>query len=347
MDRAAWRLLGAALAAPLDSLFGEAAPRIHPVRLFGGLMEQLEELVWHDGVAAGAAYAAMGVGLGVLVGRVLACLRPGNGRSSLGRLTKRRLQGRELIASAAAAYISVGARALFDSARDVSVALEAGDVDSARLLVSSLVGRDTDGLGVSEIARAAVESVAENTVDAIVAPIMWTCVFGSQGALGYRAVNTLDAMVGYRNARYERFGRASARMDDAAGWAPARITAALVMLVRPKTAWAVLRCVSRDAPGHPSPNGGVAEAAFAAALGVQLGGLNRYQGKVEQRCVLGEGPKCELEDIVRSVELAQDVTRAATVLAGLAGIVWIAGASVARTASPKDALSRRNVLENG
>ena len=136
MDRAAWRLLGAALAAPLDSLFGEAAPRIHPVRLFGGLMEQLEELVWHDGVAAGAAYAAMGVGLGVLVGRVLACLRPGNGRSSLGRLTKRRLQGRELIASAAAAYVSVGARALFDSARDVSVALEAGDVDSARLLVS-------------------------------------------------------------------------------------------------------------------------------------------------------------------------------------------------------------------
>jgi adenosylcobinamide-phosphate synthase len=158
-----------------------------------------------------------------------------------------------------------------------------------------------------EVARAAVESVAENTVDAIVAPALWAAAAGPGGALGYRAVNTADAMVGHRSDRYERYGWASARLDDAAGWAPARVTAALVAAVRPRSAAAVWSAVQRDAPAHPSPNAGVAEAAFAAALAVRLGGTNVYDHGVEVRAPLGDGPPPEAADVGRAVRLSSDV----------------------------------------
>src|SRR5204863_6463621 len=124
------------------------------------------------------------------------------------------------------------------------------------------VGRDPSELDESGVARAVVESVAENTVDAVVAPACWAAVFGAPGVLAHRAVNTLDAMVGHRSARYARFGWAAARLDDGAAWVPARLTAVLVALVRPRAARLVWQAVRRDAPAHPSPNAGVAEAAF-------------------------------------------------------------------------------------
>ncbi len=167
--------------------------------------------------------------------------------------------------------------------------------------------------------RAVVESVAENTVDAVVAPALWGAVLGGAGALGYRAANTLDSMVGHRSPRYARFGTASARLDDALGWVPARATAVLVALVRPGRAGAVVTAVRRDAPAHPSPNAGVAEAAFAAALGVQLGGANRYGDRVEVRPALGDGPPPGRGDVGRAVALSRDVTLAlAALLAGAA-----------------------------
>jgi len=160
------------------------------------------------------------------------------------------------------------------------------------------------------VARAVVESVAENTVDAVIAPALWAAIGGAPAVLGYRAVNTLDAMVGHRSPRYARFGWAAARLDDLAAWMPARLTAALVAAVRPGTCRRVARAVHRQAPLHPSPNAGVAEAAFAAALGVTLGGTNVYGGEVDERPLLGDGPEACAVDIERAVSLSRDVTAA-------------------------------------
>jgi adenosylcobinamide-phosphate synthase len=170
------------------------------------------------------------------------------------------------------------------------------------------------------VARAAIESVAENTVDAIVAPALWAAAAGPRGALAYRAVNTLDAMVGHRDDRYAKYGWASAKLDDAAGWIPARVTAALVMLVRPAAAADVWRAVRRDAGAHPSPNAGVAEAAFAAALGLRLGGESRYRDRVELRPALGDGRSAEAGDVLAAVRLSSDVVWALT--GGLAVAGW-------------------------
>jgi adenosylcobinamide-phosphate synthase len=224
--------------------------------------------------------------------------------------------------TAASTYIGVAARGLGLAAGDVAIALEAGDLPAARALLPALVGRDPAGLDEHEIARAVVESVAENTVDAMVAPAMWAAVAGGPGVLGYRAINTLDAMVGHRSFRYRRYGWASARLDDVAGWVPARLTAVLVAFVRPRSAVQVWKSVRADAPGHPSPNAGVAEAAFAAALGLRLGGFNRYGERVELRPPLGSGRPAEPADIDRAVRLSSDVTKAvvlALVVAGAAG----------------------------
>jgi adenosylcobinamide-phosphate synthase len=130
----------------------------------------------------------------------------------------------------------------------------------------------------------------------------------------YRAVNTLDAMVGHRSERYEQFGWASARLDDLAGMIPARVSAGLVAIVRPHAAARVARAVRQDAPAHPSPNAGVAEAAFAAALGVRLGGTNRYGVRVEDRPRLGDGRPPQPADIRAAVRLSRDVTGALVAL---------------------------------
>jgi adenosylcobinamide-phosphate synthase len=226
--------------------------------------------------------------------------------------------------TAAATFLAVGGRALGEAAGAVAEALDAGDLDRARALLPALVGRDPDGLDEKEIARAVVESVAENTVDAVVAPALWAAVAGAPGVLGYRAVNTLDAMVGHRSPRYGNYGWASARLDDLAGWVPARATAALVAAVRPRSAASVWTAVRTQAPSHPSPNAGVAEAAFAAALGLRLGGRNRYGDRVELLPPLGTGRPAEPADIARAVDLAWDVT------AGLCAFLVVKSACAAR-----------------
>jgi adenosylcobinamide-phosphate synthase len=185
--------------------------------------------------------------------------------------------------------------------------------------VSALVGRDPSELDQSGLAAAVIESLGENTVDAVVAPALWAVAGGAAGAATYRALNTMDAMVGHRSDRYERYGWASARLDDAANYVPARVTAALVALVRPRRASHVLHAVREQAPAHPSPNAGVAEAAFAAALAVELGGTLRYGDRVEHRPRLGAGPRPRVSDIDRAIALASQVELAlAAILGGLA-----------------------------
>lgn len=276
------------LAIAIDSLVGDEPLRPHPVALFGNAMSRLERLAWADQRLPGVGYALSGV------------LLAGGGGALLGRLPAGRVIG---------IYTAVAGHGLWSAAGAVAGALERRDLPAARSLLPALVGRDPSSLDETEVARAVVESVAENTVDAIVAPALFGAAAGATGALAYRAVNTLDSMVGYRSARYGRFGWASARLDDLANYAPARVTAALVAAVQPASAKEVWRAVREDAPAHPSPNAGVSEAAFGAALGLRLGGTNTYDGKSEHRALAGalDGRPPEARDIARAVSLSRQV----------------------------------------
>lgn len=284
------------LAIVIDRLVGEPPVRPHPVSIFGRLMRASEAHLWADRRLPGAAHAAFGIGVGAAVG-------------ALSHTTT------------GSTYLAVAGRALDEAAAQVESALLTDDLDRARELLPALVGRDPSGLDTGEIARATIESLAENTIDAVVAPALWAVVAGGPGALGYRAVNTLDAMVGHRTPRHERFGWASARLDDAANWVPARVGACLVTLVRPGAAPAVWRAVRDDAPGHPSPNGGVIEAAFAAALGLELGGPSRYGDRLEERPTLGDGKPAAPADITAARSLARDVGLALAAVLATAELV--------------------------
>lgn len=294
------RAIGAAVGILADRVLGEppVPDGFHPVALFGALANATEDRLYADDQIRGAVHT----GLNALVA------------TGVGRLVG---------SPAAAAYVATSGKALHGAALDIGDALVGGDLDAARERLPHLVGRDPSGLDEKEIARAVVESVAENTTDAVVAPALWTVVAGAPGAFLHRAGDTLDSMVGYRNDRYARFGTAAARLDDALAWVPARATAGLVALVRPRQAREVWATVRADAAGHPSPNAGVAEAAFAAALGVQLGGTNRYGDVVEHRAPMGSGRPVEPADIGAAVALSRHVSWA---LAGVLG-----GAGVAAT----------------
>ncbi len=181
---------------------------------------------------------------------------------------------------------------------EIFQSLSRGDLAKARRQVGMIVGRDTTDLPKPELIRATVESVAENTVDGVMAPLLFGLAGGAPLAMAYRAVNTLDSMLGYKNERYLHFGWAAARLDDLANWIPARLTAVLMALA----AWLMrmnglraLRIAWRDAAKHPSPNGGWPEAVVAGALGVRLGGFNRYHGVISFREYLGD-PVREFEE---------------------------------------------------
>jgi adenosylcobinamide-phosphate synthase len=189
---------------------------------------------------------------------------------------------------------------------------------SPRSSATTAGGRDPQQLGRAEIARAVVESVAENTSDGIVAPLLWGALAGPAGSSGYRAVNTLDSMAGHHSARYEQFGNASARLDDVANWEPARVTALLAAACapavggRPSEAWQAARTYG---PRHPSPNAGWCEAAFAGALGIRLGGMLSYSGRTEHRPEMGSGRAPDTADIGRAIRLSRAVTASTTLLA--------------------------------
>lgn len=282
--------IAGAIGAGLDRWLGEPPTPWHPVAWFGRTMSALERRTYRDSRLAGVAHLGLGVGLALGTG-----------------LGLRKLVGAPF-ATLIAATISIAGRMLTEEAAAVSTAVRDGDLDAARLRLRSLVGRDADTLDGREIVRAAIESVAENTVDAVTAPLMWAAIGGAPAVLAHRAINTLDAMVGHRTVRYARFGWAAARTDDLVNWLPARLTAVTVGVVRPSRALAVAATVRRDARQHPSPNGGVIESAFAAALDVRLGGTNRYGGAIEDRGQLGDGPAPAVADGARAVRLARQVT---------------------------------------
>jgi adenosylcobinamide-phosphate synthase len=185
---------------------------------------------------------------------------------------------------------ALAARGLSGAARNVLRPLREGDLPGARLMVGRIVGRDTSAMDMTGVTRATVETVAENIVDGVVAPMFYALIGGAPLAMAYKAVNTLDSMVGYRDDRYLYFGRFSARLDDLANFLPARITGLLLLAaawLTGRSAATALRTVLRDAGRHPSPNSGIPESAVAGALGVQLGGLNIYRGRESFRQYMG------------------------------------------------------------
>ena len=199
-------------------------------------------------------------------------------------------------------------------------------MEAARRLLPSLCGRDPARLDSAGLTRAALESVAENTSDAQVAPLLWAAVGGVPAVLGYRGINTLDAMIGHRSPRYLRFGWAAARLDDAANFVAARATAALVVLCAALLGGSpsgAVRAWRRDAARHPSPNAGVVEAAFAGALGVRLGGPTHYHHELQIRPTLGDGREPTVADLRRAVRLSRVVS------AVCAGAVLVTGATLA------------------
>jgi adenosylcobinamide-phosphate synthase len=203
-------------------------------------------------------------------------------------------------------------RGLGEAAEEVERGLGEGRLDRSRRQVGRLVGRDTDELSESEVCRAAVESVAENTSDGVVAPMLYGVLFGAPGALAYKAVNTLDSMVGYRQPPYEDLGWASARLDDLANLAPSRLTMLCTAAISGRPLRTLLSAL-RYGPLTASPNAGMAEAAFAGALGVKLGGANMYGGVLREGPILGDGRLPTPEDIRRAVRLM----RRCCVLAGI------------------------------
>ena len=262
-----------AIALLLDLSFGDPRWLPHPVRFIGRLIAALEEPARRaipDARLAGSLMAlavilTAALATGAMIG-VAGWVHPRLGDA----------------VSILLLYTTLAARDLANHSDGVYRALARFDLAEARRLVSWLVGRDTERLTEPEVVRAAVESVAENTVDGIIAPLFFAALGGPVAAMTYKAASTLDSMIGYRNERYIDFGRTAAKIDDGANWLPARLAAPIIAAAAALTgqqASAAWRIARRDGRKHMSPNAGIAEAAFAGALGIRLGGVMQRRGR--------------------------------------------------------------------
>jgi len=290
------RAVGLLLGTAADAVFGD--PRQwHPVAAFGTTAAALERAVYRDHKVPGIVHSALLTGGAVAAG------------VAIERLGRRRPLV-QIATTALATWAVLGGASLAAEGTAMGRSLDASDIDAARERLPNLCGREPSSLDAAGLARATVESVAENTSDAVVAPLFWGAVAGVPGLLGYRAANTLDAMVGHRSARYAKFGWAAARLDDLANLIPSRLAAMLTSVTAPvvggssRSAWQTWR---QDASAHPSPNAGQVEAAFAGALEIRLGGRTVYSHGTEERPVLGHGRSPDAGHVTRAVELSRVV----------------------------------------
>jgi adenosylcobinamide-phosphate synthase len=295
----------------LDATFGEPPEAIHPTVLMGRAISLFENsaLAWERPESRRLAGVALAISLPTLVflsATKLLDAAPARLRGAIGAI---------LIST------TLSMRGLAEAADGVERALEERNLDDARSRLGRFVGRDTEDLSEPEVCRAAVESVAENASDGVVAPMLYGVFFGAPGALAYKAVNTLDSMVGHPQPPHADLGWASARLDDLANLVPSRATALLVAFVSGKPL-RTLRIAHRYGPLTTSPNAGVAEAAFAGALGVVLGGANTYAGVLRKGPTLGEGRLPASGDIPRAVSLMR---RCCVLLGALALLKAVAG----------------------
>lgn len=266
----------------MDLALGDPRWYPHPVVWIGRLIAALERwarrIGW-DGYGGGLLLCLLTVMTTVSAGWLVLAL------------SRQLHHGLELLVALVITWNCVALRSLHHESSRVAHALQQGNLQQARTLLSYIVGRDTQHLDEQAIWRATIETVAENSSDGVIAPLFWLTVGGPLAALGYKAASTLDSMVGYRNARYHRLGWASARLDDLLNLVPARLTALAIVLAAPlvgysgRSAWRIWR---RDQANHTSPNSGHPEAAAAGALGVQLGGPSYYGGILKDKPVIGD-----------------------------------------------------------
>lgn len=302
-----------AVAIGLDALIGWPnwlVARVgHPVTWLGQLIDALDAR-WNRATDASWLRRLAGIAAALLV----ICLAAGCGWAIQSMLIS---QWSRIVVVGIVAAPLVAARSLYEHVAAVAGPLGSGDIGAARSAVAMIVGRDPAKLDEAGIARAAIESLSENTCDGIVAPLFWGTLFGLPGIFGYKAINTLDSMIGHRSERHESFGWASARIDDVANFLPARLTGLLFVLVSAQPRGA-LTCMSRDARRHRSINAGWPEAAMAGALSVRLCGPRFYDGELACEPWLNAGaadPKPG--DIARALNLYVPA------LTGLAGLLVI------------------------
>lgn len=307
----------------LDCALGDPPTWPHPVKLVGKQIQLEEGLLRTHVVEAaeelGDAWPLSREQTERLAGAVLAAdvaLVSPLAAYALLRLCDRVHPALSFAVECALCYQLLAARSLSDAAMAVYEPLAAGQVEDARAALAQIVGRDVDQLDEAGIARATVETIAENTSDGVVAPLLYQAVGGAPAAMLYKAVNTLDSMVGYKNERYLNLGRAGARLDDLLNLVPARVTGVLMCAAAPlvglsgSDAWRVFK---RDRRNHPSPNSAHGEAACAGALGLQLGGPSRYAGKLVEKPPIGDANHpVTAEDIPRAINLMK-ATAALTV----------------------------------
>ena len=273
------------LALLLDAILGEPR-RLHPLVGFGALATAIERHLYADRRSAGIVAWAIAVVVPVVLLAWLRTISP--------------MPLRFLI-DVVVLYFALGRRSLGEHARPVAQALRAGDIEAARIAVGRMVSRDTLQLDATRVSAAATESVLENGHDAVFGALFWFVLFGAPGVLGFRLANTLDAMWGYRTARYNQFGWMAARADDVLGFIPARLTALTYAAVGDGTG--ALRCWRAQAPTWDSPNAGPVMAAGAGALRVRLGGPAPYHGRWEERPGLGEGAPPRADAILKALRL--------------------------------------------
>ena len=309
-------------AAVVDALLGDPHWLPHPVRVMGRCIAWCDHgvrRICRSAINLRLAGICLAIGLPTVI-FVLAAV-----------IIEEAKQVAEWLGSALSiimAWMTLAARDLWDHAHAVDSPLQTGNLSAARRAVGMIVGRDTAGLSPSEVARATVETVAESSADGVVAPLLYLAIGGAPLALAYKAINTLDSMIGHRDTRYADFGWASARLDDLANWIPARLAAMLLILgaglmTRQRESvcrgW---RVFIRDGGKHPSPNSGRPEAAMAGVLGVRLGGTNFYDGIPHNRPTLGLDGRCvEPNDIVPATKVMAIASVLAVLLA--IGLRWL------------------------
>jgi adenosylcobinamide-phosphate synthase len=283
----------------------------HPVTWLGSLIGALDAR-WNRALDAPAMRRLAGVAAALIVFALAACV---------GWLAQIAMPSdwRGVVLSGVLAWPLVALRSLYDHVAAVRDPLAAGDIEAARKAVSMIVGRDPAQLDEAGVARAAIESLAENTSDGVVAPLFWGALFGLPGIAGYKAINTLDSMIGHRSERHEAFGWAAARIDDVANFVPARVMGLLFALTGPGPRDALL-CMARDARHHRSRNAGWPEAAMAGAIGVRLCGPRSYHGELaDEPWLNGSARDPAAADISRALEVyVRAMLTVAAVLAFLA-----------------------------
>ena len=305
----------------LDALLGDPYAMPHVVRLIGGVVAGVERWLRSLMGCGRRSQLAAGVALVLVVAGVSCAVAAG-----VLWLAWRVAPWLGFVVQTLLCYQMLAARQLRVEALRVYHTLVADDLTGARKAVSMIVGRDTERLDVAGVTRAAVETVAENTSDGVVAPLLWMAVGGPVGGVLYKSVNTMDSMVGYRNERYEFFGRFAARVDDVCNWVPARVTGVLMCLAAPlagldgRGAWRIL---ARDRRNHASPNAAYPEAACAGALGVRLAGPTSYFGVLHDKPTIGDATRpIRPHDIVAANRLCAATSLLALALAcGVAAVV--------------------------